>query len=154
MGSTRTKSRTSTTEYLVFFLIYASTATRDLSKDDLNELLAQCRKNNAELGITGMLLYKGGNFMQVLEGEEETVRSLYAKIGRDPRHRGDILLQQGTQEERQFSGWSMGFRNLESQESRSTPAYSEFLNTPLTGQEFSANPSRAQKLLLSFKKNM
>ena len=141
-------------EYFVFFLIYASTATRDLSKDDLNELLAQCQRNNAGLGITGMLLYKDGNFMQVLEGEEETVRWLYAKIGQDPRHRGEILLQQGTLEERQFPNWSMGFRNLESQDARSTPAYSEFLNTPLTGQEFSANPSRSQKLLLSFKKNM
>ncbi len=138
----------------MFFLTYASTATRDLSKSDLNELLAQCRKNNAELGITGMLLYKDGNFMQVLEGEESAVRSLYAKIGRDPRHKGEILLQQGNLEERQFPGWSMGYRDLASQEARSIPEYSEFLNTPLTGQEFSANPSRSQKLLLSFKRNM
>lgn len=141
-------------EYSVFFLTYASTAAQDLSKADLNELLAQCRKNNAELGITGMLLYKGGNFMQVLEGEESTVRSLYAKIGGDPRHKGEILLQQSIQEERQFPGWSMGYRDLESQEARSIPGYSEFLNTPLTGQEFSADPGRAQKLLLSFKRNM
>ncbi|MDP9457949.1 MAG: hypothetical protein M3Q60_19755 [Actinomycetota bacterium] len=48
----------------------------------------------------------------------------------------------------------MGFRDLESEEARSNPAYSEFLNTPLTGKEFSANPSRSQKLLLSFKKSM
>lgn len=138
----------------MFFLTYVSTATEDLSKSDLNELLAQCRKNNAELGITGMLLYKEGNFMQVLEGEESTVRSLYTKIARDPRHKGEILLQQGALEERHFPGWSMGYRDLESQEARSNPDYSDFLNTPLTGQEFSANPSRSQKLLLSFKRNM
>ena len=138
----------------MIYLTYVSTASRDLSKDDLDELLAQCRKNNAELGVTGMLLYKDGNFMQVLEGEESAVRSLYAKISNDPRHKGEILLQQGVQEERQFPDWSMGYRNLESQESRSVPDYNEFLNTPLTGQEFSANPSRSQKLLLSFKKNM
>lgn len=138
----------------MFFLTYVSTATEDLSKSDLNELLAQCRKNNADLGITGMLLYKEGNFMQVLEGEESTVRSLYTKIARDPRHKGEILLQQGALEERHFAGWSMGYRDLESQEARSNPDYSDFLNTPLTGQEFSANPSRSQKLLLSFKRNM
>ncbi|QIN80232.1 hypothetical protein GBA65_18810 [Rubrobacter marinus] len=138
----------------MFFLTYASTATQDLSKADLNELLAQCRKNNADLGVTGMLLYKDGNFMQVLEGEESTVRSLYAKIGGDPRHKGEILLQQGTLEERQFPGWSMGYRDLDSHEASSIPEYSEFLNTPLTGEEFSANPSRSQKLLLSFKRNM
>lgn len=140
-------------EYRVFSLTYASAATRELSKADLNQLLAQCRKNNAELGITGMLLYKDGNFMQVLEGEEGAVRSLYAKISRDPRHKGYILLQ-STLQERQFPDWSMGFRDLESEEARSNPAYSEFLNTPLTGKEFSANPSRSQKLLLSFKKSM
>ena len=95
-------------EYFVFFLTYVSTATRELSQDDLNELLAQCRKNNAKRGITGMLLYKDGNFMQVLEGEETAVRSIYAKISGDPRHKGEILLQQGTEEERQFLGWSMG----------------------------------------------
>ena len=141
-------------EYFVFFLTYVSTATRELSQDDLNELLAQCRKNNAKLGITGMLLYKDGNFMQVLEGEETAVRSIYAKISGDPRHKGEILLQQGTEEERQFPGWSMGYRNLESQDAGSIPDYSEFLNTPLTGQEFSKTPGRAQKLLLSFKRNM
>ena len=141
-------------EYLVFFLTYASTATWHLSKSDLNELLAQCRKNNANLGITGLMLYKDGNFMQVLEGEESMVRSIYAKISSDPRHKGEILLQQGALEERQFPGWSMGYRNLDSQEARSIPGYSEFLNTPLTGQEFSANPGRAHKLLLSFKRNM
>jgi hypothetical protein len=91
--------------------------------------------------------------LQVLEGEEGAVRSLYAKISRDPRHKGYILLQ-STLQERQFPDWSMGFRDLESEEARSNPAYSEFLNTPLTGKEFSANPSRSQKLLLSFKKSM
>ena len=138
----------------MFFLTYVSTANQDLSKADLNELLAQCRRNNARLGITGMLLYKDGNFMQVLEGEESAVRSIYAKIGGDPRHKGEIVLQQGTQEERQFPGWSMGYRDLESQEARAVPHYSEFLNTPLTGREFSGNPGRSQKLLLSFKRNM
>ena len=139
---------------MFFLTYYAGTTTRELSNSDLNGLLAQCRKNNADLGITGMLLYKDGNFMQVLEGEESAVRSLYAKISNDPRHKGELLLQQGIQKERQFPDWSMGYRNLESQESRSVPDYSEFLNTPLTGREFSANPSRSQKLLLSFKKNM
>ena len=96
-----------------------------------NELLEQCRENNAKLGITGMLLYKDCNFMQVLEGEESTVREIYAKIGSDPRHKAEILLQRGTQEERQFPGLSMGYRDLKSQDSRSNPHYNGFLNTPL-----------------------
>lgn len=138
----------------LFFLVYVSSAVRPFTRPDLEDLLATSRENNAELGITGMLLYKDGNFMQVLEGEEEPVRALYDKIGDDLRHRGEITLREGFTEGRQFPDWSMGFRDLESQEVRETPGYSEFLNTPLTGREFSGDPTRAQKLLLTFKKTM
>ncbi len=138
----------------MFFLVYISSATQPFSVDDLSTLLAVSRKNNAELGITGMLLYKDGNFMQVLEGDERTVRALYEKIGVDPRHSGEITLLQGFVDERQFPDWSMGFRDLNSPEIRATQSYSEFLNTPLTGQEFSGDPSRSQKLLRTFKRTM
>lgn len=138
----------------MFFLVYASSATRPFSGDDLGDLLKVSRENNAGLGITGMLPYKDGNFLQVLEGEEGVVRALYEKIRADPRHGGEITLQQGFVEGRQFPDWSMGFRNLDSTEIRATPGYSEFLNTPLTGQGFSGDPSRAQKLLLTFKRTM
>ena len=74
------------------------------------------------------------------------------KIVTDPRHGGEITLQEGSVEGRQFPDWSMGFRNLDSLEARADPAYSEFLNVPLTGREFSGEPSRAQKLLLTFKR--
>ena len=141
-------------EASVFSLVYVSSATLPFSGEDLRALLATCRKNNAELGVTGMLLYKDGNFMQVLEGDEEAVRGLYDRIETDPRHNGEIVLQQGPAEERQFPDWSMGFRDLTSPEEKSTPGYSEFLNSPLTGREFSGNPSRAQRLLLTFKRTM
>jgi hypothetical protein len=93
----------------MFFLVYVSSATRPFSGEDLRVLLETCRKNNAELGVTGMLLYKDGNFMQVLEGDEGSVRGLYERIAADPRHGGEITLQQGFAEGRQFPDWSMGF---------------------------------------------
>ena len=138
----------------LFFLVYVSSAARPFSRSDLADLLATSRDNNARAGITGMLLYKDGNFMQVLEGEEGAVRALYGKIATDPRHKGEITLQQGFTESRQFPDWSMGFRDLHSPETQSIPGYSEFLNSPLTGEEFSGDPTRAQKLLLTFKKTM
>jgi hypothetical protein len=141
-------------EDLVFYLVYVSSAVRSFSTDDLRALLATSRKNNAELGITGMLLYKEGNFMQVLEGDEGPVHGLYEKIATDPRHTGEITLKQGFVEERQFPAWSMGFRDLDSPETRAIPGYSEFLSTPLTDKELSGDPSRAQKLLLTFKRTM
>lgn len=138
----------------VFSLTYASSAVRLFSDGDLEVLLRQSRDYNAKASITGMLLYKDGNFMQVLEGPERAVRDLYEKIRADPRHRGEVLLHEGDLRERRFPGWSMAYRDLNAPAARDTPGYSDFLNTPLTGKEFSENPAQAQKLLLAFKKSM
>jgi hypothetical protein len=138
----------------MFSLVYVSSAVTPFSPSELRDLLATCHENNVKLGISGMLLYKDGNFMQVLEGEEERVRTLYATIGLDPRHRGLLTLTQGPLAERQFPDWSMGFRDLSAPDARSVPGYSQFLNTPLTSAEFSSDPSRAKRLLTTFKQSM
>lgn len=138
----------------MFFVIYVSSATHPFSHAELLDILTKSRLNNAKLNITGMLLYKDGNIIQVLEGEETVVRTLYAKIARDPRHQAIIKLLQGTVEARQFPEWSMGFNDLNHVDLASIPGYSEFLNTPLTSAEFSSDPTRCQKLLLLFKRNM
>ena len=138
----------------MFFLVYVSSAVKPFPPAELLDLLATSRQHNSQLGITGMLLYKDGNFMQVLEGEEDAVRTLYVKIGADPRHRGLITVSKGPLAERQFSDWSMAFRDLGAADALLTPGYNEFLNTPLTGEEFLSNPTRCQKLLMMFKKNL
>lgn len=138
----------------MYSLIYVSSAVRPLSQDELATLLVTCRENNARTGITGMLLYKEGNFMQVLEGEEPAVRALYERIRTDPRHTGEILMWHGPLEGRQFGEWSMGFQDLDSEEARGTLGYSTFLNTTLSSDEFAGNPSKQQKLLLTFKRTM
>jgi hypothetical protein len=136
------------------YLIYVSSAVMPFSSDELSDLLARTRERNIRNGITGLLLYKDGNFMQLLEGEEATVRAAYARIHRDPRHRGLLTLLEGPLAERQFPDFSMAFRDLNAADVRTTPGYSAFLNTPLTGEEFSGNPSRAQSLLMTFKREM
>jgi hypothetical protein len=138
----------------MFYEVYASSAVRPFSNEELIELLEKSRAKNHELNVTGMLLYKDGNFMQVLEGEESVVLALMAVIARDPRHRGLLRLTRGYTDDRQFPTWSMGFRNLDSPEVRSLEGFTEFLNTDLTGAEFTADPGRAQRLLLTFKQSM
>ena len=96
------------------------------------------------------MLHKDGNFMQALRRDEGAVRGLYEKIAADPRHGGEITLQEGFAEGRQFPDSSMGFWDLDAPEARSDPGYSEFL----TGREFSGDTSRAQKLLITFKRTM
>ena len=135
-------------------LIYVSSAVEPFSSAELLSLLETSRRNNALLNVTGMLLYKDGNFMQVIEGEEPAIRKLHTKISLNPRHDGLITLLEKPIKQRQFSDWSMGFKDLSDRRLRDTPGYSEFLTAPLTSAEFTANPSRAQKLLLTFKQRM
>lgn len=138
----------------MFFIMYGSSATKYFSRTDLLDLLMKARRYNTEVGITGILLYKEGNFIQVLEGEEQAVRTLFQKIEQDPRHLGVIVLLQGVEAERQFPDWSMGFRDLNDPEVIALPGYNEFLNTPLTSTEFRKDITRCQQLLLVFKRNM
>jgi hypothetical protein len=141
----------------MFHIVYASSATKAFTKPDLQALLVQARQKNAELGLTGMLLYKDGNFMQVLEGEKEAVSKLVDTIERDPRRKGVLVFLRGPSEERLFPDWTMGFRDLADREAAKTPGYTDFMNTmntALTGAEFSADPNRCLRFLLLFKKNM
>jgi hypothetical protein len=92
--------------------------------------------------------------MQVLEGKEEVVTELVEIIKRDTRHKGVLELLRGRSEQRMFPNWSMGYRDLADKEVVKTLGYSDFMNTPLTGTEFSQDPNRCMKLLLLFKKNM
>ncbi len=94
------------------YLIYVSCATTHFSDEDLEALLKTSRENNASLGVTGMLLYADDNFIQVIEGEEDALNNLYAKITRDARHRSFSILMHGEIKERSFADWSMGFKKI------------------------------------------
>ena len=135
-------------------LAYVSTSVRQFPAPELLALLKTSRRNNARAAVTGMLLYKGKNFMQVLEGPEEAVRAVWGRIAADPRHRHMVTVLDTWVPERKFGDWLMGFHNLDDPEVHSTPGYSEFLNVPLTGEEFAGQPSRAKHLLLAFKLKM
>lgn len=95
----------------MYHLMYASYATQDFSDKDLTELLMDARIKNSNLGITGMLIHRAGNFIQVLEGEEGAVKNLYETIKADKRHAGEIVISEGEINERQFAKWAMDFRD-------------------------------------------
>lgn len=135
-------------------LTYVSSAAAKLSTADLLSILQASRRNNTAIGVTGLLLYKDGNFMQVLEGEEEAVQTTHLRIARDPRHHGLITLLDAPVERRSFEDWSMGFQDLSGDAPLGVPGYHEFRSLPLVGKEFTTNPSRAQKLLLTFRARM
>ena len=138
----------------MYRIVYVSSAVDLFSDQALKDLLEKSRQNNHRLDITGMLLYKDGNFMQLLEGPMGAVQSLVAKIKLDPRHRGFIALLQEDKTKREFSDWEMGFTKLDAKTVVDVPGYSDFLDLPLDSEEFLENPSKALKLLLNFKKTM
>ena len=76
---------------------------------DLEELLDHARRANAAKGITGALVYAEGIFLQILEGEKVRVHELMAKIRRDVRHGGVIVLREGEVQTAIFSSWKMAF---------------------------------------------
>ncbi len=112
---------------MLFSLVYVSTATRPFSDAELLDLLRQSRARNATIGVTGMLLHKDGNFIQVIEGPEEQVRELFALISADPRHHGIIVLHEERIPARQFEHWSMSFVNLDAETVRDVPGFDDFL---------------------------
>ena len=93
-------------------LMYASRAADSVDQDELLAILKQSKSGNATAGITGVLCFSGGIFLQVLEGGRMPVNALYNRIAADPRHRDVVLLSYEEIGERRFAGWSMGQVNL------------------------------------------
>lgn len=92
-------------------LLYASRAV-DPSPATIEAILAQSRQYNPPSGITGILCYGGGIFLQAIEGGRSAVNTLYGHILRDKRHTDVELLTYEEIAERRFGGWTMGQVNL------------------------------------------
>lgn len=90
-------------------VVYTSRATHAFDDDELARLLEESRANNDRLGLSGMLLYRQGSFLQVLEGPWMQVWDRMSVIETDPRHRDVTILIADRVQQRQFGEWSMAF---------------------------------------------
>lgn len=89
--------------------VYISRAVQSFATPELAELAEKSAINNAERGITGVLLYGNGRFMQLLEGSSSAIEDLYLhKILLDERHTECQVLLNTPCRERLFPDWSMG----------------------------------------------
>ncbi|MCX9146876.1 BLUF domain-containing protein [Erythrobacter sp. WG] len=86
--------------------LYISTAP-SLPRDEVDAILAASARNNPALGITGLLLFNGRNFLQLLEGEPEVVAALMERITADPRHTGVSVLDRRSVSARTCPDWAM-----------------------------------------------
>ena len=92
-------------------LLYASRAV-DTRQEAIEAILAQSRQANPAGGITGILCYGGGIFLQAIEGGRMAVSDLFGHIMKDPRHKDVVLLHYEEITERRFGGWTMGQVNM------------------------------------------
>jgi hypothetical protein len=106
-------------------LLYVSRAVDPESGRAIESILSAARQHNLQNGITGILCYGGGIFLQAIEGGRSAVNDLYNHIIKDPRHQNVELLHYEEITERRFGGWTMGQVNLSKLNTSIVLKYSE-----------------------------
>ncbi len=135
-------------------LIYASQAVHPMNEDELADLLIAARRHNAHAGLSGMLLYANGSFLQILEGEREALDSLYARIVGDSRHTRLRLLSRAPIDHRKFTQWSMGFEALsDTCLTQVLPGFVPATPYPLVNPDLIRNGTVAEVLLDLYQRN-
>jgi hypothetical protein len=86
---------------------YTSLARLDLQTSDLEDIHRSARESNALEGITGLLVFNGTHFLQIIEGSETAIEELVERLRKDPRHTGFEVRDQRKVDARSFPDWSM-----------------------------------------------
>jgi len=104
------------------YIAYVSQAQTPFSEDELAGLLSHSRSRNRDDDITGCLVYRynedfeRGNFLQVLEGPDAAIDDVWRRISGDTRHHTIVIIDEGKIEDRMFTNWSMGFKNVDAED--------------------------------------
>jgi hypothetical protein len=130
---------------MLLSLLYMSSATSPFDEPALERLLEHARARNTPDGLTGLLVHRGGRFMQLLEGPYDAVLATYARILEDDRHDEVALLVEESIHTRRFPEWTMAYDRGEHGEP--PEGFSDFLPSGDT----SADASRSRELLRWFR---
>jgi hypothetical protein len=134
-------------------LIYVSTMTWE-SDLDLGAILESSVRHNQHNGITGMLLYYRGGFMQVLEGDEANVLDTFGRICADKRHHDILTLSLAETPFRHFENWSMGYKYVDASAVAKFPKYAPFFNFRTDADKIKGIPGLALEMLTMFANGM
>lgn len=134
----------------LYQLIYMSVESHEVTEQDLADLLEQARTRNAELAITGMLLYRDGFFLQAIEGERSDVEAVYRSISLDARHTGLYVIEQSDIDARRFSDWRMGYRNLSGTDPGTAPGAGQLFDRESVVKQVPNHRDLAVDLLAHF----
>ncbi len=131
-------------------LIYVSTAEHLLSDEEIKAILDSSVRHNRENGITGMLLYCQGSFLQILEGEAAAIDEVIGRIQQDRRHNGINILSRGEVAARDFAAWHMAFRGISTDDAARWPGYAPFFQQGFDARALGIRPGMALEILKNF----
>lgn len=94
---------------MLYQMIYSSQAASAMSVADLEQILVDARAGNEARNVTGVLIYVDGVFLQILEGDKDTVLGLVSSIAADTRHTTVKVFHEAAVEERTFGNWRMAY---------------------------------------------
>lgn len=140
----------------MYYIIYVSQAKNPMDTSELEELLLKSRNWNSSKSLTGLLIYryssegKSGHFIQMLEGDKSEVEFIYDKIRRDKRHHTVLVLGAGTIENRMFSEWAMGFKNINDETLLDLPGHARLGEETFNPAKFQQSNVEGLKLLKFF----
>jgi uncharacterized membrane protein (DUF373 family) len=123
-----------------------------MNTDDLMDILNTARLNNVCIGVSGMLLYTGTEFIQILEGEEKVVEELLTSIKKDPRHKDFRVIEKKKITKREYAEWTMGFKRVDKEDVRDVPGLNKFFDTDLSG-DIDSNQLKLINALLNHFRN-
>ena len=135
-------------------IIYCSEACDEFTPDELVDLLGVARRNNSSADVSGMLLYCSRSFLQMLEGPDQAVDTVYARIAEDGRHVNLRVLCTEPVRARLFPDWTMGFEHLDDEElAEQFDGFTPAVEYPLVNPGLVTNAVVAQTLLTLYARN-
>lgn len=135
-------------------LLYTSAATHEMNMQEIKEILVSAREFNTKHQITGLLLYHDRTFMQVLEGEQETIHELFDSICDDDRHTSVSLTWEEAISTRTFPDWAMGFRALDEGDTERIQGYSRFFDEEFQNNAIQIKSRVIKQFLLGFREEV
>lgn len=131
-------------------LLYISTVSRDLDVSSIKSILKHAVESNMRSHISGFLLFRNNNFIQLLEGDEQVVTSTYQRIITDSRHDNIIVLLREQISQRNFYGYQSAFKSFDN-----IADFDKFIAyIDLMGSFDKAEQSQSLKVIQGIIKNM
>ncbi|WP_321279015.1 BLUF domain-containing protein [Marinifilum fragile] len=133
-------------------IVYVSFSRNQLSELELDELLSEIRPKNLAKGVTGLLLYNDEIFIQVIEGESDTIHDLYNRLQKDKRHTNIVKILEERIDQRSFPNWSMGYQKLSKEDSKDLPGFTDVMSSNDIRERLKQSSQAIVDLIVKFMK--